>query len=207
MAVRVEHASQHDCAECLELLAAPSLVRAALKAARAADVAAASAATGELCRLASLEPHARRPCGAVSLSACLVLAAEVALLGGERAATGVRRVRSRAQAACFIAQSRRWIAAREAAAAATEAKAAETASAAASAEIASAETVAAAAAEAAPFDRGRNSPLGACLWTSSAAARCATGSRADWAAGAASLDARLSPYISPYLEAQMRTGL
>ena len=89
---------------------APALFRTALKAAKAGSCS--TSALDELRRTAQLEAAARQTCSTEELCACKVLAADVAAMGGERAAS-TEHLRTRADAACFIAQIRQWIGARE----------------------------------------------------------------------------------------------
>ncbi len=94
------------------LAAAPRRFRSALMASRAGR--AADADDIRLLELtARLEAEARRPCQPPHVVPCLVLAREAALLGGELAETGARRLRTIAQAECYLARWRGWLAARE----------------------------------------------------------------------------------------------
>ena len=95
----------------VRMVQAPSQFREALKAAKAGAVN-----RGLLCQLAqsaSMEIEARRTCTPTELVACKALAVEMAALGGDRAACGVQRVRTTAQAAGYIAQACVWLRSRE----------------------------------------------------------------------------------------------
>lgn len=87
----------------------PAKFRAALKLARAGSIVD----LGALHVAAQAFENAQQPCSACDRCQCRAIAAEVAALGGERAAHGVRHVNTSAQAAFFLARSLAWIRARE----------------------------------------------------------------------------------------------